>query len=84
MTFLYETLHKFDASRGTKAFSYFNVCAKNFLIIQQKKKIKARKRNISIFDESLTLEDKKAIENYSVIQSQEKIFYYFYHPFPQN
>ena len=23
ITFLYETLHKFDASRGTKAFSYF-------------------------------------------------------------
>ena len=33
VTFLYETLEKFDPERGSKAFSYFNVCAKNFLII---------------------------------------------------
>ena len=32
VSFMYETLYKFDASRGTKAFSYFNVVAKNFLI----------------------------------------------------
>ena len=31
VTFLYETLEKFDPARGSKAFSYFNVCAKNFL-----------------------------------------------------
>ena len=30
--FLYKTLHKWDPDRGTKAFSYFNVVAKNFLI----------------------------------------------------
>ena len=30
--FLYKTLHKWDPARGSKAFSYFNVVAKNFLI----------------------------------------------------
>lgn len=30
--FLYKTLHKWDPDRGSKAFSYFNVVAKNFLI----------------------------------------------------
>ena len=30
--FLYKTLHKWDPERGSKAFSYFNVVAKNFLI----------------------------------------------------
>ena len=30
--FLYDSLHKWDPSKGSKAFSYFNVVAKNFLI----------------------------------------------------
>ena len=37
VSFLYENLCKFDSSRGTKAFSYFNVVAKNWLIIQSTK-----------------------------------------------
>ena len=40
VTFLYETLEKFDPAKGSKAFSYFNVCAKNFLIIQTNKRNK--------------------------------------------
>ncbi len=40
VAFLYETLQKFDSSRGTKAFSYFNVVAKNWLIIQSKKRVR--------------------------------------------
>lgn len=71
ISFLFQTLQKFDPSKGSKAFSYFNVCAKNFLIIQQKKKTKNKKRNISLFDDGLSTEDKKAIENFSVIPSQE-------------
>lgn len=47
---LYETLHKFDASKGHRAFSYFNVVAKHWLIIHSRKKNKHRYRHVSIDD----------------------------------
>ena len=72
VTFLFETLNKFDPSRGTKAFSYFNVVAKNWLIIQAKKKAKQRSKMISIDDEvALSMNDSIAIESYSIAPSQD-------------
>jgi len=63
ITFLFETIHKFDASRGSKAFSYFNVVAKNWLMIKSKQRSKNLKRMVSIDDVlSLTVEDVAAIE----------------------
>ena len=50
VAFLYETIHKWDPSRGTKAFSYFNVVAKNWLIINTRKHLKRRNRHVSIDD----------------------------------
>jgi uncharacterized protein affecting Mg2+/Co2+ transport len=50
VTFLYESLHKFDATRGTKAFSYFNVVARNWLVISSKNRQKKVKRFVSIED----------------------------------
>jgi len=50
VTFLYETIHKWDPARGTKAFSYFNVVAKNWLIINTRKHQKIRNRHVSIDD----------------------------------
>ena len=47
---LYETLHKFDASKGHRAFSYFNVVAKHWLIIHSRKKNKRQYRMVSIDD----------------------------------
>tara|TARA_B100000674_G_C37905408_1_gene945904 strand:- start:232 stop:975 length:744 start_codon:yes stop_codon:yes gene_type:complete len=73
VAFLYEILNKFDPSKGSKAFSYFNVCAKNFLIIQSKKKSKSKSRMVSINDDKLSLIEKKTIENYQVISSQEDV-----------
>ena len=72
ISFLFETLQKFNPDKGSKAFSYFNVCAKHFLIIQQKKKIKKNSRHVSIFDDNLSIDEKKQIENYKVINCQEQ------------
>jgi hypothetical protein len=58
VTFLYESLHKFDATRGTKAFSYFNVVARNWLVISSKNRQKKVKRFVSIED----LKDSKSAE----------------------
>jgi hypothetical protein len=63
ITFLFETIHKFDASRGSKAFSYFNVVAKNWLMIKSKQRSKNLKRIVSLDDTaSLSNEDIAAIE----------------------
>ena len=71
VSFLFQILEKFDVSKGSKAFSYFNVCAKNFLIIQSKKRAKRKSRLISINDEGLNHDDKKIIENFQYIPCQE-------------
>jgi len=55
---LYETLHKFDHTRNKKAFSYFNVVGKHWLIVQSRKAKKYRDRIVSIdsSDESFNVE----------------------------
>jgi hypothetical protein len=74
VSFLYETIHKWDPERGTKAFSYFNVVAKNWLIIQSKKTIKNNRRNVSIDDtSSLSSRDMGTIESFSVAPAQDVI-----------
>ena len=72
VSFLYETLKKFDTSRGSKAFSYFNVVAKNWLIIQSKKRIKNITRHVSLtgFDD-MKSEDKMVIEAHGYIPASD-------------
>lgn len=48
IVFLYETLNKFDASRGTKAFSYFNVVAKRWLITRSRKRMVSIQKIVSL------------------------------------
>ncbi len=72
--FLYGVIGKFDASKGTKAFSYFNVVAKNWLIIRSKQSV----RNIHVFTslddlESLSQHDLETIENHSIALSPEDV-----------
>jgi len=70
VSFLYETLGKFDPTRGSKAFSYFNVVAKNWLIIKSKQTIKRNRRHVSM-EEILSLRsaDALTIESHSLAPS---------------
>lgn len=75
VSFLYETLYKFDPSQGSKAFSYFNACAKNHLLAGAKKTQKNKIRNVSIDDaQSLSALEKEMVESYQIVPSQDDIF----------
>ena len=70
VNFLFETIGKFDPERGTNAFSYFNVVAKNWLIIKTKQKSQRLKRSVSLDDpEALSVNESRIIEDYNTIQS---------------
>ena len=62
VAFLFETIHKWKPENGTKAFSYFNVVAKNWLTIHSKRLLKNHKRSVYMDDyESLSNADKSQI-----------------------
>lgn len=72
VNFLFETIHKFDAGRGTNAFSYFNVVAKNWLIIRTKQKTQKTKKSVSLDDPSnLTAHETSIIEEHNILPPQE-------------
>jgi len=72
VNFLFETIHKFDAGRGTNAFSYFNVVAKNWLIIRTKQKAQRTKKSVSLDDpSSLTTHESLIIEEHNTIEAQD-------------
>ena len=48
VTFLFETIYKWNPDNGTKAFSYFNVVAKNWLTIHSRRLLKNAQRSVSI------------------------------------
>lgn len=74
VNFLFETIGKFDATRGTNAFSYFNVVAKNWLIIKTKQKAAKIKKNVSMDDSGcLSMRDLNTIEEWNTLPSQEAI-----------
>jgi hypothetical protein len=47
---LYETIHKWKPEKGKKAFSYFNVVAKNYLTIQSRRLLKNSNRSVYLDD----------------------------------
>ena len=74
INFLFETIHKFDGERGTNAFSYFNVVAKNWLIIRTKQKAQRVKRSVSLDDpDELSSHEHKIIEDHCTVPSAEQV-----------
>jgi DNA-directed RNA polymerase specialized sigma24 family protein len=69
---LYENLHKFNHDLGKNAFSYFNVVAKNWLIIQSRRRKKRVGRLVYIDDNSLSIADKYAVEEYQIAPSPDR------------
>jgi len=74
VNFLFETIHKFNPTMGTNAFSYFNVVAKNWLIIKTKQKAQRGRRDVSIDDQkSLNASELQIIEERGSIPSQDSV-----------
>ena len=65
-SFLYTAVEKFNAEKGSKAFSYFNVVAKNWLTIKSKQSNRRVHNYVAIDDvEHHSKEDAEQIEKYN-------------------
>jgi hypothetical protein len=74
VNYMFEAIYKFDVKRGTNAFSYFNVVAKNFLINRTKQKTQRIKRNVSLDSpDELSSEDTQILEDRWTVQSQDDL-----------
>ena len=74
VSFLYESLHKWKVEKGTKAFSYFNVVAKNWLIINSRQSRKRQKRHVSVdHPDQMSNRHKALYENYDVMPPPDEI-----------
>jgi hypothetical protein len=72
VTFLYQAIPKFDNSKGYKAFSYFNIIAKNFLIIKSKQRVGRINRNVSLDDpDSMGFSELEALREYCTVPSPD-------------
>jgi hypothetical protein len=68
VAFLYEKLDKWDPERGAKAFSYYNIAARRWMIHRSNKAIKESRRQIGITEKSdMSPWDWHMIESYSVV-----------------
>lgn len=71
--FLYGVIDKFDLSKGARAFAYFNVVAKHWLIIKSKQSTRNNQLFTSLDDrEKLSAHDLELIENHDVDPSPEE------------
>jgi hypothetical protein len=82
VSFLFETLNKWSPEKGTKAFSYFNVVAKNWLTIQSRRLLKNQNRCAFIDDpEGMTHSEKTELYGKEYVDSEiymaEKLAQYY-------
>ena len=74
LEFLYGAVNKFNPEKGSKAFSYFNVVAKNWLTIKSKQNAKKVQSYISIDNrDDISKEDLELIENYQILASYDEV-----------
>jgi hypothetical protein len=78
ISFLYENLNKWNKDFGSKAFSYFNITAKRWLINRSRKALKENVKFVSVdCKDSLTQEEHRQIEMKSIVECpDEKISQY--------
>ena len=73
VSFLLEAIHKWKVEKGTKAFSYFNVVAKNWLIGNAKKRQKRLRRSVSFEStEDMSAKDRKSIAYHQVAPAADQ------------
>lgn len=73
LSFLYGVITKFNAEHGSKAFSYFNIVAKNWLTIRSKQNAKFTQNFSSLDDQSsFSAHDLEMIENYRVVAAPDE------------
>jgi len=71
---LYNSLHKWDPNKGSKAFSYFNVVAKNFLINATNSHRKKYYKHVYLSDaENLNRDTQKQLSEYIELPSTEEM-----------
>lgn len=74
LEFLYGALPKFNVEKGSKAFSYFNVVAKNWLTIKSKQNAKKAQTYISIDNkDAISHQDLETIESYKIAPDGEEV-----------
>ena len=73
--FLHDTIHKWDPERATKAFSYFNVVARNWLINAVNGTKKKKIKNLSIDDIEMqsSIREKDVNENLVTRSAENEI-----------
>lgn len=74
ITFLFETIYKWSPDKGTKAFSYFNVVAKNWLTIQSRRLLKNQRRSAFIDDpDGLNSKEKSELFEKEYVDAEEMV-----------
>src|SRR3990167_3817201 len=71
LSFLFETLYKFDATKVHKAFSYFNVIAKNWFI--QRVKIHKKKSKSDVYFDKVLLNKLESTDD-KFVHNDEEMF----------